>query len=130
MSDTRSTATCHCGAVRLSFEMVDGLGSLRKCDCSMCRRKYPGAVSAKTDDLVVESGGDVLRLYQFNTFQAKHWFCGTCGVHTHHQRRSNPLEMGINVACVEGLPPRIAGEAQWVDGVVHPADRNTPAQED
>lgn len=123
MSDQRSIARCHCGSVTLSFEMVGGLDGLRKCDCSLCRRKYPGAVSARTDDLIVESGADVLRLYQFNTFKAKHWFCGNCGVHTHHLRRSNPEEMGINVACVEGVPARISDQATWVDGVTHPNDR-------
>jgi len=119
----RYEASCHCGAVRLSFEMVDGLGSLRRCDCSICRRVKPAAVSATVADLRVEQGKDALRLYQFNTQTAKHWFCGTCGVHVHHQRRSNPLEMGVNVGCIKDLSPRLAGEAKWNDGVTHPNDR-------
>lgn len=119
---TRSYASCHCGAVRISFGMVDGLGSLRKCDCSLCRRKYPGAVSGRVDDLVIEQGADHLGLYQFGTMTARHQFCKTCGVHVFHQRRSNPEEIGVNVACVEGLDPRIAERAEWVDGVVHPND--------
>lgn len=118
----RSTATCHCGSVKISFEMVDGLGSLRRCDCSICRRKYPAAVSGRVDDLRIEKGADNLGLYQFGTMTAKHQFCKTCGVHVFHQRRSNPTEIGVNVACVEGLEPRIAEEARWVDGVVHPND--------
>jgi len=118
----RSQASCHCGAVQISFEMVDGLGSLRKCDCSLCRRKYPGAVSGRVDDLVIEQGQDNLGLYQFGTMTARHQFCKTCGVHVFHQRRSNPGEIGVNVACVHGLDPRIAGQADWVDGVVHPND--------
>ncbi len=118
----RSHASCHCGAVRISFEMVGGLDGLRRCDCSLCRRKYPGAVTGRVDDLVIERGEGNLGLYQFGTMTARHQFCKTCGVHVFHQRRSNPEEIGVNVACVEGLDPRIAGDAEWVDGVVHPSD--------
>ena len=118
----RSNASCHCGAVQISFQMVDGLESLSRCDCSICRRKYPAAVTAHVDDLKVESGGDVLRLYQFGSQTAKHWFCGTCGIHTHHQRRSDPSEMGVHAGCVEGLSVRIADQAAWGDGVTHPSD--------
>ena len=117
----RSVATCHCGAVRISFEMVDGLASLTKCDCSLCRRKNSGAVTAMTDDLVVEKG-ETLALYQFGTKAARHWFCSVCGIHTHHQRRSNPAEMGVHAGCVEGLDPRISDRAAWTDGVNHPGD--------
>ncbi len=120
--NNRSIASCHCGSVRISFEMVEGLESLRRCDCSLCRRKYPAAVSGRVDDLRIEKGAENLGLYQFGTMTAKHQFCKTCGVHVFHQRRSNPKEIGVNVACVEGLDPRIAGDAQWVDGVVHPND--------
>lgn len=118
----RSVANCHCGRVEISFEMVGGLDSLRRCDCSLCRRKYPAAVSGRVDDMIVEKGKDNLGLYQFGTRTAKHYFCKTCGVHLFHQRRSNPAEIGVNVACVEGVAPRVAGEARWVDGVVHPND--------
>lgn len=118
----RSIATCHCETVKISFEMVDGLGSLRRCDCSMCRRKYPAAVSGRVDDLRIETGENALGLYQFGTKVAKHYFCKSCGVHVFHQRRSNPEEIGVNVACVAGLDPRIAGDARWVNGVVHPND--------
>ena len=118
----RSTASCHCGAVEISFDMVEGLGSLRRCDCSLCRRKYPAAVSGRVDELVIEKGKENLGLYQFGTRTAKHYFCKICGVHVFHQRRSNPEEIGVNVACVHGLPPRVSDQAQWVDGVVHPND--------
>ncbi|MEM7472959.1 MAG: GFA family protein [Pseudomonadota bacterium] len=118
----RSTARCHCGAVQISFVMVDGLGSLHRCDCSMCKRKYPGAVSGLIDDLCIEAGADMLGLYQFGSMTARHQFCKICGVHVFHQRRSNPEEIGVNVACVDGLDARIASTALWVDGVDHPND--------
>ncbi len=68
-------------------------------------------------------GDDVLRLYQFNTMTAKHFFCGRCGIYTHHQRRSNPSQYGFNVACLEGINPLKIDGVPTNDGVNHPADR-------
>tara|TARA_R110000868_G_scaffold34251_11_gene123796 strand:- start:382 stop:570 length:189 start_codon:yes stop_codon:yes gene_type:complete len=48
------------------------------------------AVSAQLAGLKITKGEDKLSLYQFNTNQAKHYFCSVCGIYTHHQRRSNP----------------------------------------
>ncbi len=53
----------------------------------------------------------------------KHWFCSVCGIYTHHQRRSNPNEYGVNVACLEGVNPRDLGNVPWTDGINHPSDR-------
>lgn len=51
------------------------------------------------------SGGTVLTSYRFNTGVAQHFFCSRCGIHTHHQRRSNPSQYGVNVACLDGVSP-------------------------
>ena len=123
MSNARLTATCHCGAVILDFEPQGDDNGLGRCDCSFCRRSKPAALTALTSDLRVVEGTDMLRLYQFGTKTAKHWFCTNCGIHTHHQRRSDPTEMGVNIGCVDGMPPRLAGDAPWFDGVQHPSDR-------
>lgn len=114
-------ATCHCGAVRLRFPALD-FASARRCDCSLCRRRGAIMVSAPRADLVVESG-ETLRLYQFGTMTAEHWFCGVCGVYTHHRRRSNPEEFGVNLGCVEGVNPADIDPVPWSDGVNHPCDR-------
>jgi hypothetical protein len=66
--------------------------------------------------LRVVQGQDVLRLYQFNTRVARHFFCGNCGIYTHHQRRSNPREYGFNVACIEGVDPFALGPIAVGDG--------------
>ena len=113
-------ATCHCGAVRLTFPTLDP-GSACRCDCSFCRRRGTVVVTVPVPDMTIEQG-ETLRLYTFNTHTAKHWFCGTCGVSTHHQRRSNPNEFGVNAGCIEGLDIR-ALDWSWVDGVNHPSDR-------
>ena len=36
----------------------------------------------------VVRGQNHLQLYQFNTHVAEHYFCGVCGIYTHHRRRS------------------------------------------
>ncbi len=122
-TDIQATASCHCGAVQLEFTMASGLDSMRRCDCSLCRRIKPAAVTARVGELEVTSGEELLSLYQFNTMVAKHYFCSKCGTHTHHQRRSNPNEFGINVGCLHDADPRLAGEAKWSDGINHPSDR-------
>ena len=115
--------TCQCGAVELSVRLCDGLATARRCDCSFCRRRGAIAVSAPLDGITVLKGADNLSLYQWGTGAAKHWFCKTCGIYTHHQRRSNPNEYGVNAACLEGVNPRDLGAVPWVDGVNHPSDR-------
>jgi hypothetical protein len=116
-------ASCHCGAVELELSLPDGIVNPRHCDCSICRRKGVVVASVKLAGLRVVKGHDVLKLYQFNTHTAKHYFCSNCGIHTHHQRRSSPDEYGYNVGCLEGVNPFDLGPVRVFDGVNHPADR-------
>ncbi len=115
--------TCHCGAVELAVTLSDGLNTARRCDCSYCRRRGAIAVSANLADLKVVRGQDKLTLYTWGTHTAKHYFCSVCGIYTHHQRRSNPNEYGVNVAGIEGVNPRNLGNVPWADGINHPADQ-------
>ncbi len=114
---------CHCGTVRFRVTLSDGLRSARRCTCSYCRMRGAVAVSAGLDGFVIEEGADALALYQFGTMTAKHWFCSRCGIYTHHQRRSNPNQFGVNVACLEGISPFDFDEVPVNDGVNHPSDK-------
>ncbi|CCO47943.1 putative Glutathione-dependent formaldehyde-activating enzyme, GFA [Vibrio nigripulchritudo SOn1] len=116
-------ATCHCGAVVLELTLPYGIDNPRRCDCSICRRKGAIVASVDLDGIKILKGEDVLKLYQFNTQTAKHYFCSNCGIYTHHQRRSNPHEYGFNVGCLEGVNPFDLDEVVTNDGVNHPADR-------
>ena len=116
-------ASCHCGAVELGLVLPNGLVDLRRCDCSMCSRRGAVVTSVSLDGMAIIKGADKLSLYQFNTFTAKHYFCRVCGIYTHHQRRSNPQQLGINVACIEGANPYNLGDIPVMDGINHPADR-------
>jgi len=116
-------ATCHCGAVELALDMPDGIVDPRRCDCSICRRRGTVVASVPLAGLRVVRGEEALRSYRFGTGVAAHRFCGTCGIHTHHQRRSNPEEYGVNLGCVEGVDIRDYQDVPLRDGVNHPADR-------
>jgi hypothetical protein len=113
---------CHCGTVQFRVRLTDEFNSIRRCSCSYCRMRGAVAVSASLPDIEFIQGEDNLALYQFHTGMAKHYFCKTCGIYTHLQRRSNPGRFGINVACIEGVSPFDFAEIQVVDGVSHPSD--------
>jgi hypothetical protein len=114
---------CHCGGVRFHVRLANGLHSARRCNCSYCRMRGAVVVTAKLADIEILQGAELLTLYTFNTGTAKHYFCGRCGIYTHHQRRSDPDQFGVNVACLEGLSPFDFAEVPVTDGVNHPADR-------
>ncbi|MEX0316718.1 MAG: GFA family protein [Ruegeria sp.] len=116
-------ANCHCGAVEIEAEFPQGLASAARCDCSFCIRRGVAAVTAIAASLKVLKGKGNLSLYSWGTHTAKHYFCKTCGIYTHHQRRANPLECGVNLGCIAGANPRTHGDIPWTDGVDHPSDR-------
>ncbi len=113
---------CHCGAVQFRVRLSDGLRTARRCNCSFCRMRGAVAVSAPLDGLSILKGAEDLVLYQFGTRQAEHYFCRHCGIYTHHRRRSNPNQLGINVACLEGLSPFDFAELTVMEGAHHPKD--------
>lgn len=115
-------ARCHCGAVVIEAFLPEGIASARRCDCSLCRRRGPGAVTALTARVKVLQGQDNLGLYTWGTHTARHYFCKTCGIYTHHQRRSNPQECGINIGCLDGIDPRDFTDIPWTDGVNYRLD--------
>lgn len=114
--------SCHCGSVQFHVKLTDGLRTARRCNCSYCRMRGAVAVSANLGDIRFSRGEDMLALYQFNTGSAKHYFCSKCGIYTHHQRRSNTDQLGVNVACLEGVSPFDFAEVVVMDGVNHPSD--------
>ena len=94
---------CHCGAVEIEVNLKDGLTNLKRCNCSMCKRKGTMVATIDKKDLKIVKGEDKIKIYQFNTKVAKHHFCSECGVQTHNLRRSNPNSYGINVGCIDEI---------------------------
>jgi hypothetical protein len=128
LTDTLSSApvalngACHCGAVRFTVLLTEGFASARRCNCSLCRMRGAIALTSTHDNFRLTTGADKLATYRFNTRTAEHHFCTICGIYTHHKRRSNPDELGINAACLEGVSPFDFGEVTVLDGTRHPSD--------
>ena len=122
------TGQCHCGAVRFEANLSDGVNTARRCTCSYCRMRGAVAVSAEMGGVRIVSGQDRMTSYRFNTRKAEHFFCSVCGIYTHHQRRSNENQCGVNFACLEGMSPFDFAEVPVIDGVNHPSDTHKPAR--
>jgi hypothetical protein len=126
--DTRSSepvrlnGSCHCGAVQFTVTLTQGSASARRCTCSICRMRGAVAVTSTPDAFRITQGEDKLATYRFNTESAAHHFCTVCGIYTHHKRRSSPNQLGVNVACLEGVSPFDFRELIVFDGSRHPAD--------
>ena len=54
--------TCHCGAVAFEVELENGLGDLRRCNCSLCRRKGAGMAFVPAERLRITKGAEMLSL--------------------------------------------------------------------
>ena len=113
---------CHCGRVRFEVDAPAEL-YIDECNCSMCQRIAYLHLIVTPDRFRITQGRDALALYTFNTGTAKHYFCSVCGIYTHHRRRSNPNEYGVNLGTLEGVDPSEHEPIPWSDGVNHPSDR-------
>jgi hypothetical protein len=113
---------CHCGAVRFTVTLTEGLASARRCTCSICRMRGAVAVTSTPANFELRLGEERLATYRFNTKVAEDPFCSTCGIYTHHKRRSNPNQLGVNVACLEDVSPFDFVEVPVNDGQRHPSD--------
>ena len=114
--------SCHCGAVEFEVILPDGIPSPARCDCSFCKRRQAASAGIPLSALKVTKGSENLTLYCWGTGTAKHYFCKTCGIYTHHRRRSNPDQYGFNIACLDGVNP-YDFDIGVTDGVNHPSDR-------
>ena len=113
---------CHCGAVQFTVTLTKGFASARRCTCSICRMRGAVAVTSTPEAFTITQGEDQLATYRFNTQVAEHHFCKNCGIYTHHKRRSNPSQLGVNVACLEAVSPFDFREVIVHDGQRHPGD--------
>ena len=94
---------CHCGAVQLEVET--DLSNIKQCNCSICKRKNAKMNLIPKDSIKIIKGKESLSSYKFNTMNAEHFFCKTCGIYTHHNRRTDPNGIGINIGCIDEIDP-------------------------
>ena len=112
----RYQGSCHCGAVRFSFD-GDEIDKGLRCNCSICSRKgammTPQAIPASA--FTIEAETDALGLYQFGAKTAKHYFCRRCGIYTFHETARAPGHLRANLGCLEDVD--VFGlEAEVFDG--------------
>ena len=114
---------CHCGAIEAEINAPGNLEKILRCNCSLCKRKGAVMSMVKNHDFNITKGADKLKLYQFHTKVAKHYFCSICGIYTHHKPRSNPNSYVVNAACLEGVNPFEFKDVPIFDGINHPHDK-------
>tara|TARA_B100000029_G_scaffold318098_1_gene310499 strand:+ start:4879 stop:5244 length:366 start_codon:yes stop_codon:yes gene_type:complete len=116
--------TCHCGGVEAEVDVPDtGFTKVMRCNCSLCKRKGYIIGVVGPNDFKIKKGENLLKLYQYYTKTAKHYFCSVCGIHTHNRPRIDPKIYGINIACVEGVKPFDLKNVPVNDGENHPHDK-------
>ena len=94
-----------------------------RCNCSICKKKGYVIGVLGENDFKLTKGEDSLKLYQFYTNTAKHYFCTNCGIHTHNRPRINPKIYGINVACIDDIDVFKFKDVAVNDGRNHPLDK-------
>ena len=113
---------CHCGLVEAEIN-INEFNKLLRCNCSICKRKGAIMSMVKNEDFKIIKGEDVLKVYQFHTKVAKHYFCSECGIYTHHNPRSNPLMTGFNLGCIDSINIFDLNDIKINDGQNHPLDK-------
>jgi len=99
---------CHCGKVRFEVLAKSDLKAY-DCNCCICVKKGVPLVLVPKENFTLLEGEEHLSCYTFNTRQAKHYFCTTCGIHPFYQPRTNPNGRGISLPCLD------AGTVKKVD---------------
>jgi hypothetical protein len=113
---THYQGSCHCGAVKFSFEGDEITKGLR-CNCSLCSRRgammTPYVIAPELVKIQAEDGA--LGLYQFGAKTAKHYFCKRCGIYPFHETARKADHFRVNLGCIDGVDP-FALEADVFDG--------------
>ena len=115
---------CHCGEVELEIKESDGaLNKFLRCNCTLCKKKGYIMTFAPITDVKITKGEDKLKLYQYHTKVAEHYFCSACGIYTHHKMRSRPDTFGLNVGCIDDIDQFKLENVGLNDGQNHPMDQ-------
>ncbi|CAK73716.1 unnamed protein product (macronuclear) [Paramecium tetraurelia] len=97
--------SCHCQKVQFEFQGPLELEVIR-CHCSICKMKQNHHVLIDNSKFKLLTSMEELTLYTFNTKQAKHYFCKTCGVQAFFYPRFNPNMIAVTIYCVQ-LPNNV-----------------------
>ena len=113
---------CHCKKVEAQIN-IKKIEKVLRCNCSLCKRKGAIMSMVKNEDFKIVKGQDEIKIYQFHTNVAKHYFCSNCGIYTHHNPRSNPSMTGFNLGCIDEFDTFNLDDVFINDGNNHPLDK-------
>ena len=58
---------CHCGEVEIQVDLKNEIDQLKRCNCSMCKRKGTMVTTVNKQDLKIIKGAKKIKTYQFKT---------------------------------------------------------------
>jgi len=100
---------CHCGAIKFEVDAPETI-ICQDCNCSICSKSgYLHLIVPKSKFNLVQ-GEHNLTTYTFDTGEAKHKFCKTCGIKSFYIPRSNPDGIDVNVRCLASEPEKLVTE--------------------
>ena len=91
---------CHCGAVRFEVDLPSRI-EVEDCNCSICAMSGNIQIIVPASRFRLLSGADNLAEYRFNTRQARHLFCKTCGIKSYYIPRPNPDGVAVTYRCLD-----------------------------
>jgi hypothetical protein len=94
------TGGCHCGAVRFEVTAPAEV-EVFECNCSICSKLGYLHLIVPREHFRLLRGEDALSTYTFNTGQARHLFCRSCGVESFYVPRSHPDGYSVNLRCID-----------------------------
>jgi hypothetical protein len=95
-------ASCHCGAIKFSFEAETITKGVR-CNCSFCAKRGTMVSLVPGEKFRIEAKEGALGFYQWDKMRAKHYFCKHCGISTFSETTRWPGQYIVNLGCVEGV---------------------------
>ena len=107
-------ASCHCGAIKFSFEAEPFKSGVR-CNCSYCSKRGTMISLVPGEKFKFDAQEGALGTYQWGRMQAKHHFCKNCGVSTFSETTRRPGQYIVNLGCVDGVDT-FALEVTMFDG--------------
>ena len=91
--------SCHCR--RVKFTVTTTIDKVVSCNCTICTKKGVLHHRVAPQQFKLVEGQEHLSLYQFDTKEAKHYFCKTCGIHPFSNPRAAPAMYSINISCLD-----------------------------
>jgi len=91
---------CHCGKIQFEVEASEDL-QVTECNCSICSKAGILHLIVDKSAFRLLSGKSHLATYTFDTGEAKHLFCKTCGIKSFYIPRSHPDGYSVNARCLD-----------------------------